>query len=107
MKTIWRLSIATALCMALGAALAGPTLAQSSAAQGYDETGIPNLPPLGAPPPSRTSPPDGFPPSQAGPPRTDERLPFTGLELPMIALLGGTLVAAGLLMRGRYRTSAP
>ena len=106
MKTIWRLTIATALCVALGAVLAGPTLAQSSAAQGYDETGIPTLPPLEGPPTSQTSPPDGSPPTQVRPPRTDERLPFTGLELPLIALLGGTLVAAGLLLRGRSRTPA-
>lgn len=107
MKTIWRLTTVIALCVTVGAVPAAPALAQSPAAQGYDETGVPGLPPPGAPPASFDSPPEGTPQTHAGPSSADERLAFTGLDLPLAALLGGMLVAAGLLMRGRPRTSAP
>ena len=107
MKTIWRLATVIALCVTVAAVPAAPTLAQSPAAQGYDETGVPNLPPFGGPPTSLDSPPEGFSPPPVGPPPTDARLAFTGLDLPLIALLGGMLVAAGVLMRGRHRPPAP
>ncbi len=107
MKTIWRLTTVLALCATVGAVPAAPALAQSPAAQGYDESGVPGLPPPGAPPASFDSPPDGAPQSPAEPSAADERLAFTGLDLPLVALLGGMLMAAGLLMRGRRRTPAP
>lgn len=107
MKTIWSLTAVIALCVTVVAVPAAPALAQSPAAQGYDETGVPGLPPLGAPPALSGPPPDGRPRTPAGPSGADERLAFTGLDLPVAALLGGMLVAAGLLMRGRQRTPAP
>src|SRR5918997_1864114 len=106
MKRIWSLTTVIAVCVTVGAAPAAPALAQSPAAQGYDETGVPGLPPLGAPPTAFDSPPEGAPLTPAGPPVSDERLAFTGLDLPLAALLGGMLVAAGLLIRGRPRTPA-
>ena len=109
MKIIWRLT-AIALCVTVVAMQAGPALAQSPAAQGYDETGVPGLPPLDPPPTSVDSPPEGSPDppkTPIGPPGTDERLAFTGLDLPLVALLGGMLLAVGVLIRGRQRTPAP
>ncbi len=110
MRTLWRLTTAIALCVIAAALPATPALAQSPAAQGYDETGVPGLPPLGASPPSLDSPPEGFPDSPrtpAGPSGTDERLAFTGLDAPLVALLGGMLIAAGVLLLGRRRTPRP
>ena len=107
MKTIWRLTTVIAMCVTVVAVLAAPAVAQSPAAQGYDETGVPGLPPLGAPPAASGPPADGPPQTSAGPPGADAGLAFTGLDLPLAALLGGMLVAAGLLIRGRPRTPAP
>lgn len=109
MKNIGRVALLTGICVIASAALVAPAVAQSPAAEGYDETGLSTLPPLSGPPASPDSPwggPPASPQTPAGPSGEDEALAFTGLDLPLMALLGGMLLAAGMLLRGRRRTPA-
>lgn len=113
MKNTPRLTLATTLCALVVALTATSAVAQSPAVEGYDETGISRIPPLGVGPSEPGSPPTILSSSPEVPPATDtgpgptgerEALAFTGLGLPLLALIGGALVAAGALARRGQRS---
>ncbi len=98
MKTPLCLTIATALC-GLPLSLPAPAaVAQGPSVQGYDEVGISTLPPAEGIP---SSPDDRATLDTPGdlPQEGRGRLAFTGLGLPLPALVGGLLVACGALIR--------
>jgi hypothetical protein len=65
--------------------VAGPALAQSPTASGYDESQV-----LGE---LENTPPDKPPPS------TNNSLPFTGLDVAVLVLMGVGLVGTGFVIR--------
>lgn len=120
MKRTRCLTIAMVLCAAAMAVSAPLALGQNPSVDGYDETGASTIPPIDVtPPPSAalgqvesSSPrsaaiPQGpsSSPAAAGPESAESKaLAFTGFGLPLLALLGGTLLAAGALTRWRLRS---
>lgn len=112
MKLIPRLTIAAALCGTVTALSAAPALAQSPSADGYNEAGLSMPTPPGSAQtlPSQVpklAPVSGTRPETNGAvPIESKELPFTGFGLPLLALLGGALVAVGALARRRLRPAA-
>ena len=96
------LAVAALICaivMALGAPSA---LAQGPTQQGYDETNIlGNIQSEGTPP-KRPPPPST---NQATPKREEESLPFTGLDLGVLALMGVVLLGTGVAIKRTTRSN--
>jgi hypothetical protein len=81
-----RRAIVMMLVLALAMiSMATPALAQTSTARGYDESQV--LGELENPPPPNT------------PPKSTSSLPFTGLDLAVVVLMGAGLLGTGLVIR--------
>jgi hypothetical protein len=100
MSTTRKFTIAVFVC-AVTAFGAPPAMAQTASEQGYEETGI-----LGQVQNGGTSPAGGGgqAPTKASPTSSNEGLPFTGLDLGILAAMGVTLAGTGVALRRVTRT---
>ncbi|HEX8204581.1 MAG TPA: hypothetical protein VF587_00830 [Solirubrobacteraceae bacterium] len=93
------LALISSLFLALGG---GTAVAQDPSVRGYDESlGVIGEIQSEEPTPTPTQEVTPTPPQQQQQPESD--LPFTGLDLGIVALLGGILLATGLVLRRTTR----
>ena len=103
-------ALITSLALAVGA---GTALAQDDAStRGYDETGgvagVVGQIDSGSPPSSGTQPSSGEQPAApvaepSAPVEQEGNLPFTGLDLGIVLMLGAVLLGAGFVLRRAAR----